>query len=205
MAKEKGFFLLYRDIFEHWIFQEPITFKAWIYILGHVNHTDNKILYNGELITIQSGQMLTSIRKLASAWGCTEKKARVILNALKNDGMILMTQLFEKSQKKGTVTPPCKGTVKTNPRGTVLTVVNWAFYQNQGHSNFDEFGHSKSPKKGTVETTVETYKQQREQCEQKIITPKKSKKKNEQPHDRQYDDDDYLKKIAWQIHGGDSG
>ena len=53
--KDKGFIALYRDILDHWIWTDNQPFdrrSAWIDLLLMVNHSDNTILSNDELIKL---------------------------------------------------------------------------------------------------------------------------------------------------------
>jgi len=109
---EKGWIKLYRSIMEHWIYQEkPFTkFQAWADILLNVNHKDNKVLFEGSLIEVKRGQMLTSEVKLANRWGWSRKKTRNFLKMLEDEEMI-----------KRTVIPN---------KGILIFVINYDLYQN---------------------------------------------------------------------------
>jgi DNA replication protein DnaD len=82
--------------------------KAWMHLLYTVNHSDKKILFDRELITVKRGQLITSQRKLADAWGCSVMTVRAILDLMCKDEMI---------------------TVETDRKKTLLTVVNYDVYQ----------------------------------------------------------------------------
>jgi hypothetical protein len=64
-----GWIKLYRDIQNHWIWDDPQRLKWWIDLLLLANHKEGKTLINGELTTIQTGAHLTSEIKLAERWG----------------------------------------------------------------------------------------------------------------------------------------
>ena len=113
MSKNKGYIRLYKDILEHWVYGDEILFRAWINLLLTVNYSDNKIMFDGELITVHTGETLTSLRKLADKWKCSTKKARNILDILEKEQMI---------------------TLKKCKKGTLLTIVNYGFYQDSGHT-----------------------------------------------------------------------
>ena len=55
-----GWISLHRSIQKHWLFEEKrkfSRFEAWIDILLMVNHSDNKIMHDGDLITVKRGQL----------------------------------------------------------------------------------------------------------------------------------------------------
>lgn len=111
MAESKGWIKTYRKIQDCWIWLDKEPFdrrSAWIDLLLTANHSDKKILFNGELITVKRGQILTSIRKLSEKWKWSYDKCSRFLKILESDGML---------QKQS-----------DNFR-TLLTIVNYELYQ----------------------------------------------------------------------------
>ena len=88
---KQGFIKLHRKLQDCWIWKikEPFDKRsAWIDLLLEVNHTDTKMMFNGELIEIKRGQTMTSIRKLAEKWCWSYDKTTRYLKLLESDGMI---------------------------------------------------------------------------------------------------------------------
>lgn len=106
----QGWISLYRKIGRHWLWPTGkfTPFEAWIDLLLTVNHVDNKCLIDGQLVTVERGTCITSIRKLCDKWKWSNSKVTRFLNQLENDEMIV---------------------VKSDTKKTVLTVVNYGFYQ----------------------------------------------------------------------------
>lgn len=107
----EGWIKLYRQIEEHRIWYDKPFSKgqAWIDILLMVNHKDKTILIGNTPCTVPAGSRITSIHKLAEKWGWSRTKVDNFLKLLEAEKM-----LIRKSDKKK----------------TLLTVVNWATYQN---------------------------------------------------------------------------
>ncbi|MCG1702516.1 DnaD domain protein [Staphylococcus epidermidis] len=106
-----GWISLHRSIQKHWLFEEKrkfSRFEAWIDILLMVNHTDNKVMHDGDLITVKRGQRITSLRQLGERWSWSITKVDKYLRTLESDGMLV---------------------VKKDTKKTVLTVVNYDDYQ----------------------------------------------------------------------------
>ena len=103
-----GWIITHRKMMDCWIWENPLYLKAWMHLLYTVNHSDKKILFDRELITVKRGQLITSQRKLAEAWGCSVMTVRAILDLMCKDEMI---------------------TVETDRKKTLLTVVNYDVYQ----------------------------------------------------------------------------
>lgn len=111
MAESKGWIKTYRKIQDCWIWLDKEPFdkrSAWIDLLLTANHSDKKLLFNGSLITVKRGQILTSIRKLSEKWKWSYDKCSRFLKILESDGML---------QKQS-----------DNFR-TLLTIVNYELYQ----------------------------------------------------------------------------
>lgn len=124
-----GWIKINRSILEHWVFTDEVVFKIWMYLLLKANHEDGKIMFDGELITIQRGQHLTSIRKIATEVKCSRSKVTRTLELMQHEKM-----LEEKCFKSG----------------TLLTIVNYEVYQcgepQKSHQKATERPPSEPPK-----------------------------------------------------------
>ena len=110
----QGYIKLHRQLRECWIWVDDEPFdrrSAWVDILMSANHADNKMLFDGNLILIERGQFITSIRKLASKWKWSTTKVSHFLDVLESDQMI---------------------TRKSDSKKTLISVVNYGNYQDSG-------------------------------------------------------------------------
>lgn len=91
MAEKEGWIKTYRKIQDCWIWQIDESFdkrSAWIDLLLSANHKDVKLQFNNELILVERGQFITSIRKLSERWKWSYDKVSRFLKLLESDGMI---------------------------------------------------------------------------------------------------------------------
>ena len=109
-----GWIKIHKALSQHWIWEDPFALRAWLDLLICANYEDKKILFDGQLITVQRGQFITSVRKLSQKWSCSKERTRRILHLLERDGMIH---------------------TDTNNRRTLLTIVNYGIYQGECDSN----------------------------------------------------------------------
>lgn len=111
----EGWIKLHRKIKECFIFHDKPYDRthAWIDILLMVNHEDKKFLLGNQLTEVQRGSTITSIRKLSQRWGWSNKKVTAFLRLLNEEKMLVQ---------------------KSDTKKTVLTVVNYDFYQSQGNT-----------------------------------------------------------------------
>jgi len=106
-----GWIRLHRQITDCWVWDddEPYTkAQAWIYLLMIVNHTEAKTYFDGDIITVNTGQRITSIRKLADKFKWSRTKVTHFLSLLEQDNMVK---------------------VESDSKKTLITVINYEKYQ----------------------------------------------------------------------------
>lgn len=108
----EGWIKEYRAIREHWLWSDKPFARGQAFndLLLMVNHQENKIMMNGELIEVKRGQRITSLRYLAETWGWSTKKVKTFLEVLQKENMI---------------------TFKCDSKKTLITIENWDLYQNE--------------------------------------------------------------------------
>lgn len=108
---DKGWIALHRNIRDHWVYQEKRVFskyEAWLDLLMDANHQNNKFLFDGQLIEVNRGEFITSVRQLCERWGWSNTKVNRFLKMLEDDRMLIR---------------------KSDSKKTVITIVNYDFYQ----------------------------------------------------------------------------
>lgn len=138
----EGWIKLHKRIMDHWMWDDPVILKAWLDILLSVNYSEKKILFDGDLVTVETGQIITSVRKLAARWKCSKEKVNKILNLFEKDEML---------------------TVSKTTRRTLLSVVNYGFYQN-GSDNLKDTNQD-SHKDTAQDTDSPQHKKNKEKKE----------------------------------------
>jgi hypothetical protein len=105
-----GWIKLHRKSIESAVFQNPNLWKAWCWCLMRANHKENKFLFGGEEIHINSGQFITGRFEGAEQCGMKPSTFRDQLRKLKALGNIDTT---------------------SDNKKTLITVINWGHYQYQ--------------------------------------------------------------------------
>ena len=125
---------LNRNIRKHflWDFTKPLYLMAWIDILMSANYADKKVIVGDSVITVPRGSFVTSLRKLATQWQCSKDTVKRILTILESDSMI---------------------TCKADSKHTIITVENYALYQ-------DVTDTDKDSNKDTQQTPTRTHSRQ---------------------------------------------
>ena len=139
MNLSSGWIKLYRQLQDCWIWLDKEPFdkrSAWVDLLLTANHSDKKILFNGELITVKRGQILTSVRKLSAKWKWSVNKVYRFLKLLESDEML---------QKE------------SDKDRTLLTIENYSIFQCCEYTNENSNGNTNgNSDEYTSETPTET-------------------------------------------------
>ena len=109
---DKGWIKLNRQIQDNELWLEDVPFNrrdAWIDLLLMANVSTKTIVYKGNAIKIERGQVYTSIRKLAEKWHWGKDKTLRYIRLLEKLGMI-----ERDSETEG---------------ATLLTIVKYGFFQ----------------------------------------------------------------------------
>ncbi|MBG1505947.1 DnaD domain-containing protein [Staphylococcus aureus] len=112
-----GWISIDHSIQNHWLFKEKRTFskfEAWIYLLMEANHSKAKVPIGNQIVTVERGQRLTSILTLSDLFNWSRFKVKTFLDLLESDGML---------------------EVKTTSKYTLITIVNYDFYQSEQGRN----------------------------------------------------------------------
>ncbi|MFA5715039.1 MAG: hypothetical protein WC998_04835 [Candidatus Paceibacterota bacterium] len=84
----EGWIKTYRELIDHWVWQNDKYLKCWLWFLLHANHSECKILIGSEFMEIKRGEFITSISKICEATGMTMQVTRTFLSLLEKDKMI---------------------------------------------------------------------------------------------------------------------
>lgn len=168
MDNKRGWIKLYRDIQDHWVYQDPAVFRMWVDILMMANHEPRKVELKTkkQLITVGRGQFWTSYRSLSRRWGMSDKTIKKWLTLLQGDGMIYIDS-------------------KPNS-GTLVTVRNYAVYQDFSEDDDDNVYDKGYDNVYDKVSTKVTTKVPIEQELKNISTTKNGKKIYGRPGDPDY-------------------
>ena len=180
MKLSSGWIKLYRQLQDCWIWLDKEPFdkrSAWVDLLLTANHSDKKILFNGELITVKRGQILTSVRKLSAEWKWSVNKVYRFLKLLESDEML---------QKE------------SDKDRTLLTIINYSIFQCCEYTNENSNGNTdENTNEHTSETPTETPTntptEHKQECkEYKNNKNVKNEKKERKGQDVYYPNDELL-------------
>lgn len=107
-----------------WDCDEPFDRRsAWIDLILMANHEDKRILFNGNPMTVKTGQRITSMRKLADRWHWSRERVKRYLDMLEGEEMIVK---------------------ECDTQKTLITIVNYENYQSEHYSDKPPKSHQKT-------------------------------------------------------------
>ena len=131
---QNGWIKLHRCLLRNPIVMKDADyFAVWGYLLLKATHTEYPVLFKGEKIYLQPGQLITGRKKIASDLHISESKVFRILNDYKSEQQIEQ---------------------QTSNRNSLISIVNWELYQ--GSEQQDE--QQMNNKRTTDEQLVNTNK-----------------------------------------------
>ena len=128
----EGYIKIFRDIREHWIWEDPVKLRCWLDMLLTVNSKPGKVNVGMNLYECGRGQAIRSLSTWAAQWGVNKDTARNFLKLLEKDGMISIDAL-------STPHTDLHGSKFKNTRSvTRITICNYESYQTNLHDSLHE-------------------------------------------------------------------
>jgi len=95
----RGYIKIYRKIFDHWLWDDSpkSKFEAWVLLLKMANHEDKKIMFNGSMLEVKIGDIITSIVKLSTMLKWSRTKVSKFLDTLEDDKMLVQKKDSKKT------------------------------------------------------------------------------------------------------------
>lgn len=88
MAKKRGYFILYRDIYSNPIFKNLLQASCWIYFISSASHKDVTLRFLDSDVFIKRGEAIMPLRVTAKRFGMTYSEMRSFIQRLVRRKMI---------------------------------------------------------------------------------------------------------------------
>jgi hypothetical protein len=134
-----GYVKLWRKTLKSPVWQNPKLFRFWAWCLMKASHKERVALVGFQKVPLVPGQFIFGRKKAAAETGLSEKSVRTCLECLKTLENV---------------------TIKTASKYSILTVVNWDFYQEYQTEGASKRA-SKGPAKGQQRATDKHVKNEK--------------------------------------------
>ena len=129
---DSGWIKLYRKLLDDpLVNKDPDHLAVWIYLLLEATHADIKRDFNGRIITLNPGQLITGRKTIAKQFDISETKVQRILKAFENGQQIEQ---------------------QTTGRGRLITIINWSKYQVSEQQNEQQVNNKRTTSEQQVNT-----------------------------------------------------
>ena len=118
MRRKSGYFICYRNIFQHPVFKNLLQASCWIYMISSASHQDKDLRFLENKIFIRRGELIMPLRVTAKRFGMSYSEMRTFILRLVRRKMITTrtAQLQPTSNHK-------------NRKVTIINVINYDKFQ----------------------------------------------------------------------------
>ena len=118
MAKKRGYFILYRDIYSSPVFKNLLQASCWIYFISSASHRDVTLKFLDSDVFIKRGEAIMPLRVTAKRFGMTYSEIRSFILRLVRRKMIgTRTAQLQPSNNH------------PNRKVTIINLINYDLYQ----------------------------------------------------------------------------
>jgi hydroxymethylpyrimidine pyrophosphatase-like HAD family hydrolase len=132
-APNQGWIKLHRTLIDHPRFTDGDWTKLWVFLLSRATHSELKRVFDGVVITVKAGQLITSRDAISKSCDIDRNKVERLLKTLKSEQQI--EQL---------TCSTCR----------LITIINWDKYQKGEQQNEQR----ESNERAASEQQVSTHK-----------------------------------------------
>ena len=88
MSRKSGYFICYRNIFQHPVFKNLLQASCWIYMISSASHQDKDLRFLDNKIFVRRGEMIMPLRVTAKRFKMTYSEMRTFILRLVRRKMI---------------------------------------------------------------------------------------------------------------------
>jgi len=88
MSRKSGYFICYRNIFQHPVFKNLLQASCWIYMISSASHQDKDLSFLDNKIFVRRGEMIMPLRVTAKRFAMTYSEMRSFILRLVRRKMI---------------------------------------------------------------------------------------------------------------------
>ena len=129
-----GWIKIHRQLQDSWIWEDSKLLKWWLIILFHVNHEPKRFPVGDKIYVCNEGQSFRSLEQWMELFSCSKRSLLKFLDLLQKDEMITRETIGSGNRRK-----------------LLLTVNNWASFQEFRTENAPENAPERAPLTRSIE------------------------------------------------------
>ena len=118
MTRKSGYFICYRNIWQHPVFKNLLQASCWIYMISSASHQDKNLRFLDNTIFVRRGELIMPLRVNAKRFGMTYSEMRTFILRLVRRKMIT-TRTAQLQPTKAHL----------NRKVTLISIVNYDKFQ----------------------------------------------------------------------------
>ena len=118
MSRKSGYFICYRNIWQHNVFKNLLQASCWIYMISSASHQDKTLRFLDNSIFVRRGELIMQLRVNAKRFKMSYSEMRTFILRLVRRGMITTRT----HQLQPTTNHPSR-------KVTIINVVNYDKFQ----------------------------------------------------------------------------
>ena len=88
MSRKSGYFICYRNIWQHNVFKNLLQASCWIYMISSASHQDKTLRFLDNSIFVRRGELIMPLRVNAKRFKMSYSEMRTFILRLVRRGMI---------------------------------------------------------------------------------------------------------------------
>ena len=88
MSRKSGYFICYRNIWQHPVFKNLLQASCWIYMISSASHQDKDLMFLNNKIFVRRGELIFPLRINAKRFKMSYSEMRTFILRLVRRGMI---------------------------------------------------------------------------------------------------------------------
>ena len=88
MSRKSGYFICYRNIWQHPVFKNLLQASCWIYMISSASHQDKDLRFLENKIFIRRGELIMPLRVTAKRFGMSYSEMRTFIQRLVRRKMV---------------------------------------------------------------------------------------------------------------------
>ena len=129
----EGWVKLWRKMKDNPLFGDSVWVHLTVYLLIESSHKPKQSMFEGEVITLLPGQVITGRRKLAKTLGCSDSRIERLLKRME------IGQQIEQQKKQ---------------HSRLISIINWKLYQGSEPQDEPQVNHNRTTSEPQVNTVL---------------------------------------------------
>lgn len=147
---EQGWVKIHRNLLDKGWFTDSEAVHLWVYLIAKANHCSREVLWNGKIIKLSAGNIITGRKKISAETGINQSKVERLLK---------LFEIEQQIEQQKTSTSRC------------ISIRNYSKYQSTEQQSEQRLNNKRTTSEQRVNTIQELKKERIKEFKNDLITP----------------------------------